>query len=127
MMYKWGHPIVTLPSDGGNYTSLSPNGVNSANHVENALKLNGSISKDVAGTPTLSGRDLYRMRNDVSAERALCSVSATSRGMIYLLERQCMPYAVAVYGCRTMAQCWVARRTGVIKPALPAGGASALR
>eukprot|EP00965_Chrysotila_dentata_P216611 6189475-Pleurochrysis_carterae.AAC.1 len=25
MMYKWGHPVATLLSDGGDYTSLSPN------------------------------------------------------------------------------------------------------
>eukprot|EP00965_Chrysotila_dentata_P073903 2440994-Pleurochrysis_carterae.AAC.1 len=31
MMYKWGHPVATLPSDGGDYTS-SLNDVNSANH-----------------------------------------------------------------------------------------------
>eukprot|EP00965_Chrysotila_dentata_P141809 4687281-Pleurochrysis_carterae.AAC.1 len=32
MMYKWGHPVATtLLSDGGDYTSLSLNGVNSAN------------------------------------------------------------------------------------------------
>eukprot|EP00965_Chrysotila_dentata_P228679 6196744-Pleurochrysis_carterae.AAC.1 len=32
MMYKWGHPVSTLPSVGGDYTSLSLNDVNSANH-----------------------------------------------------------------------------------------------
>eukprot|EP00965_Chrysotila_dentata_P234930 6200445-Pleurochrysis_carterae.AAC.2 len=32
MMYKWGHPVATLPSDGVDYTSLSLNDVNSANH-----------------------------------------------------------------------------------------------
>eukprot|EP00965_Chrysotila_dentata_P183820 6069698-Pleurochrysis_carterae.AAC.1 len=32
MMYKWGHPVATLPSDGGDYTSLSRNNLNSANH-----------------------------------------------------------------------------------------------
>eukprot|EP00965_Chrysotila_dentata_P217260 6189882-Pleurochrysis_carterae.AAC.1 len=32
MMYKWGHPVATLPSDGGDYTSLSQNDVISANH-----------------------------------------------------------------------------------------------
>eukprot|EP00965_Chrysotila_dentata_P153205 5063273-Pleurochrysis_carterae.AAC.1 len=35
MMYKWGHPVAyvaILPSDGGDYTWLSLNDVNSANH-----------------------------------------------------------------------------------------------
>eukprot|EP00965_Chrysotila_dentata_P117821 3893548-Pleurochrysis_carterae.AAC.1 len=32
MKYKWGHPVATFPSDGGDYTSLSLNDVNSANH-----------------------------------------------------------------------------------------------
>eukprot|EP00965_Chrysotila_dentata_P057886 1919001-Pleurochrysis_carterae.AAC.1 len=32
MSYKWGHPVATLPSDGGDCTSLSLNNVNSANH-----------------------------------------------------------------------------------------------
>eukprot|EP00965_Chrysotila_dentata_P162114 5353503-Pleurochrysis_carterae.AAC.2 len=32
MMYKWGHPVTTLPSDGGDYASLSQNDVNFANH-----------------------------------------------------------------------------------------------
>eukprot|EP00965_Chrysotila_dentata_P258658 6213303-Pleurochrysis_carterae.AAC.1 len=31
MMYEWGHPVATLPSDGGDYTLLSLNDVNSAN------------------------------------------------------------------------------------------------
>eukprot|EP00965_Chrysotila_dentata_P137037 4533017-Pleurochrysis_carterae.AAC.1 len=31
-MYKWGHSIATFPSDEGDYTSLSQNDVNSANH-----------------------------------------------------------------------------------------------
>eukprot|EP00965_Chrysotila_dentata_P256783 6212665-Pleurochrysis_carterae.AAC.2 len=29
MMYKWGHFVATLPSDGGDYTSLSRNDVSS--------------------------------------------------------------------------------------------------
>eukprot|EP00965_Chrysotila_dentata_P202309 6181060-Pleurochrysis_carterae.AAC.1 len=32
MMYKWGHPVATLPNDEGDCTSLSQNDVNSANH-----------------------------------------------------------------------------------------------
>eukprot|EP00965_Chrysotila_dentata_P260646 6213985-Pleurochrysis_carterae.AAC.4 len=33
MMYKWGHPVATLPSDGSwGYTSLSLNDVHSAKH-----------------------------------------------------------------------------------------------
>eukprot|EP00965_Chrysotila_dentata_P090567 2988991-Pleurochrysis_carterae.AAC.1 len=32
MMYKWGQPVATLPSDGGDYTSLSLNDVYSAKH-----------------------------------------------------------------------------------------------
>eukprot|EP00965_Chrysotila_dentata_P056628 1878639-Pleurochrysis_carterae.AAC.2 len=32
MMYKWGHRLATLPSNGGDYTSLSRKDVNSANH-----------------------------------------------------------------------------------------------
>eukprot|EP00965_Chrysotila_dentata_P086608 2859653-Pleurochrysis_carterae.AAC.1 len=31
MMYKWGNPVATLPSVGGDYTSLSLNDVISAN------------------------------------------------------------------------------------------------
>eukprot|EP00965_Chrysotila_dentata_P147260 4862016-Pleurochrysis_carterae.AAC.1 len=31
MSYKWGHPVASLPSDGGDYTSFSLNDVNSAN------------------------------------------------------------------------------------------------
>eukprot|EP00965_Chrysotila_dentata_P024410 808013-Pleurochrysis_carterae.AAC.1 len=31
MMYKWGHPVATLPSNGGDYASLSQNDLNSAN------------------------------------------------------------------------------------------------
>eukprot|EP00965_Chrysotila_dentata_P257682 6212969-Pleurochrysis_carterae.AAC.4 len=31
MMNKFGHPVATLPSDGGDYTSLSQKYVNSAN------------------------------------------------------------------------------------------------
>eukprot|EP00965_Chrysotila_dentata_P238764 6202706-Pleurochrysis_carterae.AAC.1 len=31
MIYKWDHSVATLPSDGGDYTSLSLNDVNSAN------------------------------------------------------------------------------------------------
>eukprot|EP00965_Chrysotila_dentata_P258113 6213108-Pleurochrysis_carterae.AAC.1 len=39
MMYKWGHPVATLPSDEWDYTSLSQKDVNSANHrsVEDRL------------------------------------------------------------------------------------------
>eukprot|EP00965_Chrysotila_dentata_P182576 6028253-Pleurochrysis_carterae.AAC.2 len=36
MMYKWGHPVATLPSDGRDYASLSLNDVNSANHSRHA-------------------------------------------------------------------------------------------
>eukprot|EP00965_Chrysotila_dentata_P051421 1705264-Pleurochrysis_carterae.AAC.1 len=32
MMYKWGYSVATLPSDRGDYTSLSLNDVNPANH-----------------------------------------------------------------------------------------------
>eukprot|EP00965_Chrysotila_dentata_P004948 162051-Pleurochrysis_carterae.AAC.1 len=32
MVYEWGHPVATLPSDEGDRTSLSQNDVNSANH-----------------------------------------------------------------------------------------------
>eukprot|EP00965_Chrysotila_dentata_P011749 385443-Pleurochrysis_carterae.AAC.2 len=32
MMCEWDHPVATLPSDEGDYTSLSLNDVNSANH-----------------------------------------------------------------------------------------------
>eukprot|EP00965_Chrysotila_dentata_P111132 3672899-Pleurochrysis_carterae.AAC.1 len=32
MMHKWGDPVATLPSGGGDYTSLSLNDVKSANH-----------------------------------------------------------------------------------------------
>eukprot|EP00965_Chrysotila_dentata_P250064 6209235-Pleurochrysis_carterae.AAC.1 len=32
-MYKWGHPVATLPSDGRDHTLLSQNDVNSANHL----------------------------------------------------------------------------------------------
>eukprot|EP00965_Chrysotila_dentata_P225054 6194541-Pleurochrysis_carterae.AAC.1 len=32
-MYKWGHPVATLPSEEGDYTSLSQNDANSANHM----------------------------------------------------------------------------------------------
>eukprot|EP00965_Chrysotila_dentata_P016207 536388-Pleurochrysis_carterae.AAC.1 len=33
MMYKWGHPVTTLPSDGGDYTSPSLSDVNYANQL----------------------------------------------------------------------------------------------
>eukprot|EP00965_Chrysotila_dentata_P262400 6214559-Pleurochrysis_carterae.AAC.1 len=33
MYNKWGHPVATLPSDGGDCTSLSQNDVNSANQL----------------------------------------------------------------------------------------------
>eukprot|EP00965_Chrysotila_dentata_P105074 3470975-Pleurochrysis_carterae.AAC.1 len=29
---KWGHPAATLPSDGGDYASLSQSDMSSANH-----------------------------------------------------------------------------------------------
>eukprot|EP00965_Chrysotila_dentata_P048366 1604432-Pleurochrysis_carterae.AAC.1 len=32
MMYMWGHPVATLPSDEGDFTSLSQNDVKFANH-----------------------------------------------------------------------------------------------
>eukprot|EP00965_Chrysotila_dentata_P183424 6057109-Pleurochrysis_carterae.AAC.1 len=32
IMYMWGHPVATLASDEGDYTSLSQNDVNFANH-----------------------------------------------------------------------------------------------
>eukprot|EP00965_Chrysotila_dentata_P248448 6208330-Pleurochrysis_carterae.AAC.1 len=31
LSFRWGHPVATLPSDGGDYTSLSLYDVNSAN------------------------------------------------------------------------------------------------
>eukprot|EP00965_Chrysotila_dentata_P076383 2523013-Pleurochrysis_carterae.AAC.1 len=43
MMYKWGHPVATLPNDGGDYTSLSQNDVNSANH---RLRARGGVDGD---------------------------------------------------------------------------------
>eukprot|EP00965_Chrysotila_dentata_P254959 6212048-Pleurochrysis_carterae.AAC.5 len=32
MMYKWGHPVATLPSDEGGYMSVLQSHVNSGNH-----------------------------------------------------------------------------------------------
>eukprot|EP00965_Chrysotila_dentata_P245835 6206802-Pleurochrysis_carterae.AAC.1 len=32
MTCNWGHPVASLPSAGGDYTSLSQNDVNAANH-----------------------------------------------------------------------------------------------
>eukprot|EP00965_Chrysotila_dentata_P011808 387442-Pleurochrysis_carterae.AAC.1 len=43
MMYKWGHPVATLPSDGGNYTSLSQNDANSANHLAYATVVSAQM------------------------------------------------------------------------------------
>eukprot|EP00965_Chrysotila_dentata_P194059 6176124-Pleurochrysis_carterae.AAC.1 len=36
---SWGHLLATLPSDGGDYTSLSQNDVNFANHCVSAANL----------------------------------------------------------------------------------------
>eukprot|EP00965_Chrysotila_dentata_P105272 3477044-Pleurochrysis_carterae.AAC.2 len=43
MVYKWGHPVATLPSDGGYCISLSQNDVNYANQLAH-LMLAVSIS-----------------------------------------------------------------------------------
>eukprot|EP00965_Chrysotila_dentata_P002188 72004-Pleurochrysis_carterae.AAC.1 len=37
LMCKWGHPAATLPSEEGDYTSLSQNDMNSANHAAASL------------------------------------------------------------------------------------------
>eukprot|EP00965_Chrysotila_dentata_P212008 6186771-Pleurochrysis_carterae.AAC.1 len=38
-MYKWVHPVATLPSDRGDYTSLSQNDLNSANQIARSVRL----------------------------------------------------------------------------------------
>eukprot|EP00965_Chrysotila_dentata_P059273 1967559-Pleurochrysis_carterae.AAC.1 len=43
MMYKGGHPVATVPRDGGDYTSLSQNDVNSTNqpHLSGRMSIFG--------------------------------------------------------------------------------------
>eukprot|EP00965_Chrysotila_dentata_P122646 4053815-Pleurochrysis_carterae.AAC.1 len=41
----WGHPVATLPSDGGDYTSLSLNDVNAANQKLKPEQLDGAASR----------------------------------------------------------------------------------
>eukprot|EP00965_Chrysotila_dentata_P211656 6186578-Pleurochrysis_carterae.AAC.1 len=45
MMYKWGHPVANLSSDGGDYTSLSLNDVNSANQADTSYDKPKAASK----------------------------------------------------------------------------------
>eukprot|EP00965_Chrysotila_dentata_P006203 202637-Pleurochrysis_carterae.AAC.1 len=44
MMYEWGHPVATLHSNGGDYTSLNRSGAQTANEAGGHRVDRGSVT-----------------------------------------------------------------------------------
>eukprot|EP00965_Chrysotila_dentata_P154969 5120438-Pleurochrysis_carterae.AAC.1 len=77
MMYKWGHPVATLPSYGGDYMSLSQNDINPANQraaVVDAEKEKAAGAKAKARTEGAAGEK-------AAARRYCCCPASTKAGL----------------------------------------------
>lgn len=50
------------------------------------------------GVTAYGNTEVYHMRNDLSAEAAVCAVAANSGGVVYVVGRESLPYSVMVNG-----------------------------